>query len=117
MIYMIYIYDLFDILLACFLTWILFEIKLLQTGLKLPLFEKCSLLNVKERVEGLFLVLIRDLIVLKLLCKQNICFILYVTNKLFTFFYPFFIFQLFYPFKTVYRQFLKHRPSIQIVCI
>ena len=51
--YMIYIYDIYDLLLTCFLTWILFESKSLQTDLKLPLFEKCSPLNVKERVEGL----------------------------------------------------------------
>ena len=51
--YMIYIYDIYDLLLTCFLTWILFEIKSLQTALKLPLFEKCSPLNVKERAEGL----------------------------------------------------------------
>ena len=51
--YMIYIYDICDILFTCFLTWILLKIKLLQTGLKLPLFEKCYPLNVKERVEGL----------------------------------------------------------------
>ena len=51
--YIIYIYDICDILFTCFLTWILLEIKLLQTGLKLPIFEKCSPLNVKERAEGL----------------------------------------------------------------
>ena len=43
----------YDILLNCFLTWILFEIKLLQTTLKLPLFVKCSPVNVKESAEGL----------------------------------------------------------------
>ena len=37
-IYMIYIYDIYDILFTCFLIWILFKIKLLQTGLKFPLF-------------------------------------------------------------------------------
>ena len=45
----------YDILLTCFLTWILFQIKLLQTALHLPLFEKCSPLNMTERAEGLFL--------------------------------------------------------------
>ena len=53
MIYMIYIYDIYDILFTCFLTWILFEIKWLQTGLKLPLFENCNPLNVEQRAEGL----------------------------------------------------------------
>ena len=53
MIYMIYIYDIYDILFTCFLTRILFEIKLLQTDLKLSLLEKCSPLSMKERAEGL----------------------------------------------------------------
>ena len=33
------------------ITWILFEIKLFQTALKLRLFEKFCPLNVKDRVE------------------------------------------------------------------
>ena len=49
----IYIYIYIYILLACFLTWILFEITLLQTVLKLPLLEKFWPLNVKERAEDL----------------------------------------------------------------
>ena len=49
---MIYIYDIYDILFTCFLTWILFESRLLQTTLKLPHFEKCSPLNMKEHAEG-----------------------------------------------------------------
>ena len=42
MIHMIYIYDIYDILFTYFLTWILFEIKLLQTGLKLPLLKNVA---------------------------------------------------------------------------
>ena len=49
----IYIYIYIYILSACFLTWILLYIKLLQTALKLPLFEKFTPLSVKERPEGL----------------------------------------------------------------
>ena len=53
MIYMIYIYDIYDILLTCFLTRILFKLKLLQTALKLSLFEKYNPLSMKDRAEGL----------------------------------------------------------------
>ena len=47
----IYIYIYIYILLTSFLTE---YIKLLQTALKLPLFEKFFPFNVKERAEGLF---------------------------------------------------------------